>query len=118
MNGKFTIEFSVEDRERIDRLIAALEGAGTPYAQPVTAETAPAEPSKPVKAEAPKPEATPTVTHADVQKLVVKIAASDKEKKALVREIVNGYADKVSAIPEDKLPEVLERLKEVEAGLA
>lgn len=116
--NNITIEFCAEDRERIDRLIAALEGAGTPYAQPVTAETAPAEPSKPVKAEAPKPEVTPAVTHADVQKLVVKIAASDKEKKALVREIVNGYADKVSAIPEDKLPEVLERLKEVAAGLA
>ena len=107
--NNITIEFSAEDRERIDRLIAALEGAGTPYAQPVMAETAPAEP---VKAEA------PTVTHADVQKLVVKIAASDKEKKALVREIINGYADKVSAIPEDKLPEVLERLKAVAGGLA
>lgn len=110
MNGKFTIEFSVEDRERIDRLIAALEGAGTPYAQPVTSAPAPAEPSK--------PEVTPTVTHADVQKLVVKIAASSKDKKALVREIVNAYADKVSVIPEDKLPEVLERLKAIAGDMA
>lgn len=113
--NNITIEFCAEDRARIDRLIAALEGAGTPYAQPVAAETAPAEP---VKVEMPKQESAPAVTHADVQKLVVEIAASDKEKKALVREIVNGYADKVSAIPEDKLPEVLERLKEVAAGLA
>ena len=113
--NNITIEFCAEDRERIDKLIAALEGAGTPYAQPVVAETAPAEP---VKAETPKQESAPAVTHADVQKLVVKIAASDKEKKVLVREIVNGYADKVSAIPEDKLPEVLERLKRVAAGLA
>lgn len=113
--NNITIEFCAEDRERIDKLIAALEGAGTPYAQPVVAETAPAEL---VKAETPKQESAPAVTHADVQKLVVKIAASDKEKKALVREIVNGYADKVSTIPEDKLPEVLERLKEVAAGLA
>ena len=113
--NNITIEFCAEDRARIDRLIAALEGAGTPYAQPVAAETAPEEP---INAEMPKQEPAPAVTHADVQKLVVKIAASDKEKKALVREIVNGYADKVSAIPEDKLPEVLERLKEVAGGLA
>ena len=113
--NNITIEFCAEDRARIDRLIAAMEGAGTPYAHPVASETAPEEP---INAEMPKQEPAPAVTHADVQKLVVKIAASDKEKKALVREIVNGYADKVSDIPEDKLPEVLERLKAVAGGLA
>ncbi len=53
--------------------------------------------------------AAPTVSKADVQKLVVTLASSGK--KTEVKDIVTKYAASVSAIPEDKLTEVYEKLQ-------
>ena len=48
----------------------------------------------------------------DVQKKVVELAAAGK--KSQVREIVNEYAARVSAIPADKVAEVWDRLTALE----
>lgn len=61
--------------------------------------------------DAPEPDA-PKVDRADVQRMVVELSAAGK--KAEVKEIVMAYADRVSAIPEDKLAEVFEKLNTLE----
>lgn len=95
----------------------ALASAGTPYDAP-----APEQPQEPEEEEAPAPLSqdvimpTPEPRKVDretVRKLVVDLSATDK--KAQVREIVKAYAESVTAIPEDKLPEVWDKLTELEA---
>ena len=54
----------------------------------------------------------PTVAQADVQKKVVALSAAGK--KDAVKEIVQKYAPRVSAIPEDKLAEVWQKLTALE----
>lgn len=127
-----TIEFSAEDRARLDRIAAALEGAkpkcdscvSTALDAMKTAQSAPMEfikeepqpePPKPAEAQEPPQTATedkPAVSVADIQRKVV--ALSGTGKKAEVREIVKAYADKVSGIPEDKLGEVWAKLTALE----
>ena len=116
-----TIELCAEDRARLDKILEALTGANkveakpehpviTPFPEaPVVAEPV-AEPEqpqeeKPVIVEMP-------VTVAEVQQKVVALSAAGK--KTEVRTIVKAYADKVSAIPEDKLAEVWMKLSELE----
>lgn len=132
MTNTITIEFSAEDRARLDRIAAALEGAkpkcdscvSTALDAMKAAQSAPMEftkeepqpePTKPTAAQEPPQTATedkPTVSVADIQRKVV--ALSNAGKKAEVREIVKAYADKVSGIPEDKLGEVWAQLTALE----
>lgn len=120
-----TIEFCKEDRERLDRLTAALNNAGTPFGEvlPCPAKAPTEAPEKPQ--EAPKPEADKVpaeepnaaqaenaATLADIQKKVVALSAAGK--KAQVRDIVKAYAERVSLIPEDKIPEVWDKLNALE----
>lgn len=75
------------------------------------------------KAEAPDPDQlsffdqAPTevanYTKADVQALVLKLAAPNTGKKGAVKAIVNEYAKKVSDIPEEKLNEVMAKLNQL-----
>ena len=122
------VQFCAEDRHRLDTIITALAAileqgrtAGTPF-------TAPAEPvQEPVEAKIEKPdtEATPwenvaeaeavpqpEVKLADIQRKVVDLSTAGK--KDAVKAIIQAYAPKVSAIPEDKLPEVWAKLTELE----
>lgn len=103
-----TVELCKEDRDRLDALLTAVQGIGTPYNAPVpetpdttTEENTQPEPETPTEATA---EAAQPVTHADVQKRVVELSAAGH--KAQVREIIKKYAPKVSAIPEDNLADV------------
>lgn len=59
-----------------------------------------------------EPEA-PKATKADVQAMVIKLAAPGTGKKDAVKTIVNEYAKKVSEIPEDKLDEVMAKLNKL-----
>lgn len=121
-----TIELSKEDRQRLDVISDTLElirlaltNAGTPFpTAPVQLRSAPepqpqAEPTpEPEATAAPWEEAFPAVKLADVQKKVVDLSTSGK--KDAVKEIVHAYAPRVSAIPENKLAEVLAKLTELE----
>lgn len=65
--------------------------------------------------DAPEPEIEankPPVSLADIQKKVVGLSTAGK--KAEVKAVIQAYAPKVSAIPEDKLAEVMEKLTELE----
>lgn len=62
-------------------------------------------------AETPAPE-KPQVKLADVQKKVVDLSTSGQ--KDAVKAIIQAYAPRVSAIPENKLAEVLEKLTALE----
>lgn len=114
-----TIELCAEDRARIDRLTAALEGMQTPTVtleglaalNPCTAlpeVVAPATEPKP--APAPAEEKKPAVTLDDVRAIVQKLVGPGSTKKEAAKAIVKSYGTKVSDIPADKYSEALERL--------
>ena len=124
MTTTITIELCAEDRARLDRIIAALEGSKTlpeaveettapvaqePAEEPQTetpAATTP-EPEKPAAAEI-----SAQFTLSDVQRKVVSLSAAGRKDE--VRNIVKAYADRVSAIPEDKVDEVMAKLTALE----
>lgn len=128
-----TIELCQEDRDRLDKILAALEAghdckncvdAVTEAMDTLAAaeiepqaneneekEQEPAEPEKAPEIEEQEPDA-PTVTKEDIQRKVVELSAAGK--KVQVREIVTAYAKKVSDLPEDKLVEVWYKLIELE----
>ena len=134
-----TIELSVEDRERLDKLLAAVDAlnasplanqgmiaiadAGTHAEQPSEPHTAQENaPSKvttttayaPQSAAQTATEPSDAVTLADVQRKVVELCGPPYNKKAQVREIVKAYAPKVTGIPADKCAEVLAKLNALE----
>lgn len=112
--NQITIELCAEDRARLDKLLSALEHLS---AEPKPAEPALTLPLEEVEHPVDNPfEAAPAQTYklADVQQKVVQLSA--KGRKADVRDIVKAYADKVSAIPEAKMSEVMEKLLALEAG--
>lgn len=126
-----TIELCAEDRARLDRIAALLEGKSC-TCKPVKAEpkTEPAvteevgrptstqpEPKKATTPEpvtqAPKDEDVPPVSLSDIQALVVKLATTGG-KKVEARAVVTKYAARVTEIPEDKYVAVYDELKKLE----
>ena len=66
---------------------------------------------------APEPEAAPAATQytqADILAIVQRLIAPGSNKREQAKAIVNDYAVKISAIPEDKYTEVMERLIKLE----
>lgn len=132
-----TIEFRLcaEDRTRLDRIIDLLQwqasqkqdeldnalidktgalddhpaGESTTHLEPtVAAPAAPAPEPAPVES-APTPEVKP-ISKGEFQKAIVTRCAESPVMKAKVQALVHRYAPSVSAIPEDKRPEVLAEL--------
>lgn len=122
------VQLCEEDRHRLDAIIVHLtlignylKDSGTPFQVPagfepqevlpgqVSFDELPAEPEK-----APWAEAEPAleVKQSDIQKKVVDLSAAGKKDQ--VREIIKAYADRVSAIPEDKYSEVWTKLTALE----
>lgn len=56
-----------------------------------------------------QPEA-PKYTKADIQSLVQKLAAPSSPKREQAKAIIKSYGAKVSDVPEDKYPEVMDKL--------
>lgn len=116
MANTITIELCAEDRERLDKILTALEAHAIPVATLHSVEEEQQELAKEFlnkKINLPKEEVT-TVTREAVQALVQRLAAPTTGKRDAVRNIVKEYADKVSEIAEDKLAEVMERLNALE----
>lgn len=138
MSNHITIELCKEDRQRLDEVIgflglivgqkyskqealAVLDKTAQP--EPVTEhpvdEVSPHAAPEPVatisKKENVEPVAEPEAnyTKKDVQALVLKLAAPGTGKKDAVKAIVNEYAEKISAIPEEKLNEVMAKLQKL-----
>ena len=126
-----TIELCAEDRARLDRLAELLEkqlpptvhmNLGAPKQeapQDMTPEAVTNEvqavvdvpAAEPTPEPKPAPVEKPKTTHADVMAMLQPMLAPGSKKRATAREIVLAYAPKVSAIPADKLDEVLGRLQ-------
>lgn len=129
-----------EDRVRIDKLIHRIDVIAAVMAMPVTgvklegptkeelkeavikavAEPFPADPfptpeETPAEAEAPKAE---PVTMDQVQAVVRQLIKPGSPHRDEAKKIVQEYAPKVSAIPEEKLAEVFGRLSELDQGVA
>lgn len=128
-----------EDRARIDKLIHRIDVIAGVVALPVTGDkiegptkeelkeaiVKAAEPyveeppfdveEKPAEAEAPKAE---PVTMDQVQAVVRQLIKPGSPHRDEAKKIVQEYAPKVSAIPEEKLAEVFERLSELDRGVA
>ena len=107
---------ATEDAEQPQEPAKAPSQPVTPPEEEKPAEAAPAEfpigetPFDEPEPSEPEQEAA-KVDRADVQRLVVDLSAAGK--KTEVKEIVMAYADRVSAIPEDKLAEVFEKLNKL-----
>ena len=138
MSNHITIEFCQEDRKRIDELIGmagwiagALKDLAANTAPVIMDDSAneikltsehPVDEVSPHAApdpdqlsffeQAPEPEAANYIK-ADVQALVLKLAAPGTGKKDAVKAIVNEYAKKVSDIPKEKLNEVMAKLNKL-----
>ena len=82
-----------------------------PAAHPADAPTAHLEP--PAPASDPVAAAPAPVSLGDFQKALVTRCAESAETKAKVQALVHRYAESVSAIPEDKRPEVLAALAQI-----
>lgn len=140
---KITTELCAEDRARIDRLTAAMERmaddmeppvialAGTPFEkepkvtepekvetpEPVIEETPAAEPeSVPEEVGAPDDEPdvkeVPEHTKAELQQKVISLVTAGKKDE--VKAIIEQYAERVSAIPDEKINEVWDKLTALE----
>lgn len=127
-----TIELCKEDRQRLDEVIAFLGLIVGELKSPRLTATAPQTPPEPAPPEithpadvvsphgqpapAVEPAAepaepdTPKWTKDDLTKKVQALAAPGTGKREKVREIVKSYAPNVGAIPEDKYPEVMDKL--------
>ena len=120
INGNIPVQLCEEDRRRLDVISDTLElirlaitkstAVPLPQADPeadFAPEEAPAAPQ-----EAKDEPSVPWVTMADIQKKVVDLTTAGK--KPAVKKLLQKYAPKVTAIPEDKFAEVLEKLTELE----
>lgn len=106
-SAKNTINYLIDHAEEI---VAekAQQAAGETEPEPVE----PVTPVEETPAQPVEQPAAPTVSRSDVQQKVVALSAAGK--KDAVREIIKAYAERVSAIPEDKLAEVLDKLNALE----
>lgn len=127
INGNIPVQLCEEDRRRLDVISDTLElirlaitkstAVPLPQADP-EADFAPEEETPgQMSFDAPEPEikdepVVPWVTMADIQKKIVDLTTAGK--KNAVKAIIQEYAPKVSAIPEDKYAEVLEKLAGLE----
>lgn len=111
-------------QERIDKVLAKIEGDNLTVMQDDQAilEAAKAEhpvidpfpePVEPATEPEPEPP-TPAYTKDDVQALVQKLAAASSDKREAAKAIVKSYAEKVSDLPAEKYPEIMDKLRELE----
>ena len=122
------VQFCAEDRHRLDTIIEALAAileqgrvAGTPFTAPAEPVQEPADAQIEAAATQPAKEenvaeaaAVPQseVKLADIQRKVVDLSTAGKRDE--VKAVVQEYAPKVSAIPEDKFGEVWAKLTSLE----
>jgi hypothetical protein len=143
-NINITTELCAEDRARIDRLTAAVEDlvntikppvikmasfeemaealahspsytnnrcpGGGPAEAPTEPETAPEEVGAP--AEEPDVKEVPEHTKAELQQKVISLVTAGKKDE--VKAIIEQYAERVSAIPDEKINEVWDKLTKLE----
>ena len=129
--NRIVIEFSPEDRKRLDELIAGVSllagvmGSALPKearaeviasateTHPIDAPTAHFDPPAPAQDPIAAAPAPAPVSLGEFQKALVTRCAEGPDVKQKVQALVHRYAGSVSEIPEDKRPEVLAALAEI-----
>lgn len=106
-----TIQLCEEDRARLDHIIEGLRFLANQEAEVAPTEEPKPEP-KPEPISEPIKEETQTITAADVQAKVISLVQTGKKDE--VKTIITAYAPRVGEIPEDKLVEVMDKLKALE----
>lgn len=110
--NKIVVELHPEDRARLDRILAALEGStprpelpveGAAHLEPVAA-PAPAPAAEPAPVE---PVPAEPMSLGEFQKAVTTWLAGNPAKKPQARELVNRYAPSATEIPPEKRAEFL-----------
>lgn len=138
--NNITIELCAEDRARLDGILDRLlnlqvivgyseqvreaerlkDEAPAPV-EPAPVEPAPVEPApvEPAPVEPAPVETAPAYTTEDVQALIRELIGPENpdEVKAAAKKVVMSYAEKVSKIPADKIPEAYQRLSALKEGL-
>ena len=121
-NITVTVELCAEDRARLDRIAELLTPTtmSVPEIKAAPAEPAPAAPvalaeEKPTEnpPEAEKPAEAAPVPSADELRALVQTLVAAGHRDA-VKAIVQGYAPKVTDVPEDKRAECIGKLKALE----
>ena len=129
-NINITVALCEEDRARLDKIYAALQGReytesvkkaqepesqATTQAEPKAAPVVEIEPHE-AKKEAPakpEPKQAPAVSLEQLQGLVVKLATNGKKLEA--RDLVFEYAKSVTDVPAEKRGELYAKLQKLEA---
>ena len=139
MSNTITIELCAEDRARLDKIIEGLSNLTAPaitivpqkVEAPVEETTVPQEAtethtdenvtsaeevaSQPEPVEDIPTQMKPLVTHDMIRQKVTQLMASgDPQKKDATRNIVKAYANNVTSLPQDKWPEIWEKLTALE----
>lgn len=139
MSNTITIELCAEDRARLDKIIEGLSNLTAPAITIVTQKVeAPAEEttvpqeatethtdenvtsaeevaSQPEPVEDIPTQMKPLVTHDMIRQKVTQLMASgDPQKKDATRNIVKAYANNVTSLPQDKWPEIWDKLTALE----
>lgn len=113
-NISLTIDLTEEDRRRLDTIINLLEQAtrSAPAQTPSVSEV-PAEPEPPQEVvQALETAQTPEITPEDIQRQSMRLIHAGKKMET--KKIVSEYAERISAIPADKLAECMARLQALE----
>ena len=106
--------------KKLDAILAVLQTIDTPFqtARKARREAQEAQPTETTPAEAQKPaeesQETPSVTRAEVTQKATTRSARSPELKKQIRAIVRQYSNKLTTVPEDKLPEVWDQLNALE----
>ena len=109
-----TIDLTAEDRRRLDAVINLLEQVICRAAtQTPSASEVPTEPEPPQEVvQALETAQTSEITPEDIQKMTMKLIRAGKKMET--KKIVSEYAERISAIPADKLAECMARLQALE----
>lgn len=112
-----TVELCEEDRARLDNILGTVTSI---YKVIIDAQPAAQDPEPATPTEAPDffldkkmnlpEEEKPQVTLEEVTALVRKMLAPESLHRDAVKQLIKTYAERVSAIPQDKLPEVKDKL--------
>lgn len=119
---KACLQPKAEEKDPFDKAIAeTLARAGVPVepqkspaeaVEETTLTTTPPEEEKPTEEAPTAPPTEPTVTHADVKALYIKLAAAGKRESA--KAVIMPVSTTISGIPQDKIQEVYKQLVALE----
>lgn len=113
---KSAIGMTMDLAKRVGETAAVEDPTPAPVVLDTPAEPEP-EPAPEVPEEPEQPQApVRAISHGELRQKIVELVAKNAKLKDAARELVQFYAPQVQAIPEDKIPEVWDKLEALEQG--